>query len=141
MTCPQEYRNKEKVMLLSQILSPEFKRTFGKICNATLPAKGLWKVKRMAGWLVEQEKPYDEARMDLCKRYCLKDEHGEPIMKDNHFQGLTDSKEFLKEHGELIKSELEPKIKFHFEEIEAAQLNANDLLVLDGLVFEPTEEE
>jgi len=128
-------------MLLSQIVNPQFKSTFGKLCNSPLPAKGLWKVKRMAGWLVEQEKPYDEARVELCKRYCLKDEKGEPIMKDNRFQGLEDNAEFLKEHADLLNSEIEVKVKFHFEEIEAAKLTANDLLVLDGLVFEPEETE
>jgi hypothetical protein len=128
-------------MLLSQLVNPQFKATFGKIASAALPAKGLWKVKRMAGWLAEQEKPYEEARLELCKRYCEKDEKGEPVLKDNRFQGLENNSEFLKEHEELLKSEVEPKIKFHFEEIEVAGITGNDLLILDELVFEPEETE
>jgi len=124
-------------MKLGQLINPQFQATFAKISNASLPAAGLWKVKRMSKWVEEQFKHYEEVRMEICKRFADKDEAGEPVMVDNKFQGLENKPEFLKEIQGLHDTELDVKIKFKLEEIEAAKLTGNDLITLDELVFEP----
>lgn len=128
-------------MKLGQIVNPTFIATFGKIASACLPAEGLWKVKRIGKWLAEQQKNYDEVRMELCKRYADKDENGEPIMENNQFKGLEKNKEFLAEMQKLLDTELEIKVKFHMHEIENAEITGNDLMLLDELVFEPADTE
>lgn len=135
-------------MKLAQITNPAFQATWMKIANAKLDGKGLWKVKRIGKWLGELQKDADELRVKILGELAKKDENGKPIMKfdektkQEHFdideEGL---KEFGKKYAEALDCDIEVKTRFLFKEIKKAEPTGIDLIVLDDLVVEPTEEE
>lgn len=128
-------------MKLSQLMNPQFKATFNKLMTAKLPAAGLWKVKRIGKWIDKESKTLDESRIDILKKYAKLDDNGELVVDD---KGQVEWKEegsfegFQKEFNDfLINTDLEVKAKFHFEEIDKAELTAVDLIALDDLIVEP----
>jgi len=40
---------------------------------------------------------YERKRLELCNKYCSKDEAGKPLMKDGYFVGLDKNTDFIKE--------------------------------------------
>ncbi|MBD3260093.1 MAG: hypothetical protein GF334_00145 [Candidatus Altiarchaeales archaeon] len=63
-------------------------------------AKNSRRIKDEVESIQEAMKPvseYEQKRIDLCKKYADKDDEGNPILKDNVYQGLRDNEEFRKE--------------------------------------------
>lgn len=58
-------------------------------------------------------KDFDEKRIALCKKYCAKNESGEPILEGDNFTGLAGNVEFETEFAELGKG-----MKVKFDEIQ-----------------------
>ena len=135
-------------MKLGQINNPHLSAVLNKIgtCEC-LPAEGVWKYKRLTKWLAEELKLIEETRLEIIKKHCVLDEHGNPKMKtdkDHNPTNQIDFEEgkmdgFVKEFNEFLENDFEVKVKFHFKEIESAKITGQDLVVLDDLVFEEKE--
>jgi len=91
------------------------------------------KIKSIKEVITEINKPskeqneYQEKRIDLCKKYCDKDDNGNPITtkKDNKeiFSGLENNEEFKKEFEQLNEDN-----KGVIEEIENQSKQLSELL-------------
>jgi len=71
----------------------------------------------------DEYKAYDEARIELCKVHCEKDELGEPKMNNNAFVGLETNTEFITE----VKV-LQDKNKTAIEEYNTKMNEYNEFL-------------
>lgn len=55
------------------------------------------------------QKEFDEKRIEICEKYCTKDENGESIIEDNKFVGLDNNDEYKNAYSDLVKS-YDPKL-------------------------------
>lgn len=58
----------------------------------------------------EAYKEFEKKRLELCQKYCFKDETGKPLMKDGYFVGLENNADFL-QAGELLKEEFKEALE------------------------------
>lgn len=100
---------------------------------------------------------YDKKRIELCEKYCTKDDKGKPVIKNRKYDGLTKNEEFTKKLDELgekfkevidekkkraeeYKNLLDEEVEFEFykiklenvpEDITAAQIESVDAILED----------
>jgi hypothetical protein len=100
-----------------------------KLAKVSLKAKLAWQVARMLKAADAEIQAFNDARMELIKKYGTKDENGELITDENgNCKILEESvSEFSNELNELVNTKVE---------INANKIDINDLANID---FTPSE--
>lgn len=76
---------------------------------------------------------YEQKRIDLVKNYAQKDENGEPIVKDNEFQGVDfNNPDFVEKYSKLNKEYEKPlkeinELMDQESDVQLYKLNINDV--------------
>ena len=100
-----------------------------KLSKTDLKAKTAWQVTRMLKAADAEIQSFNDARMNLIRKYGEKDENGELITNDENNCKIPDStiEQFSVELNDLINSEIE---------INANKISINDI---ENLSFTPNE--
>ena len=103
-----------------------------------LPARAAFRLGKIMKPLSEEAKAYEEARMDLVKKYSDKDKQGNPATKDGVYQFSPKNKAvFDKEHAELFETEITVEAApIHIDDFKDVAVSASELLLLGDFLVE-----
>lgn len=123
---------------LAQLISSAFQTALGDLAQEKLPATTSYKLKKSIKALGEEIKIYNEVRTDLLNKFGDKKEDGSLSVDDkNNVNFSADNlKLFGDAMGELLNTEVEFVQLKLLELGDKANISANDLLVLDGVVVD-----
>jgi len=80
--------------------------------NKEIISKELDKVRKMAE-VPETYKEYDKARVAVNEKYCLRDNDGKPVIKNNEYQILVDKQELLDKEIDELKETYKEVVEEH----------------------------
>ncbi len=113
-------------------------KSLGKLSNTDIDIKIAYKLSRFLKQVVSESVLLEENRIKLVKKYSCdpKDE------KEKGQTSVNPDKEqiFFQEYGELLEEEIDIDFSLiSIEELGDIKLSTLDVLNLEGIVFEPTE--
>jgi hypothetical protein len=76
-----------------------------ELLKSGIPARLYFKFKKLLNKLIGELQAFEETRLELCKKYCEK-ENGKPVMVNGNFQ-IEDTEKFTEEFMELANTETE----------------------------------
>lgn len=77
-----------------------------EILEKELPVKPAYWFGKLAKMIKKEMSDFEDARLNLVKKYAIKDENGNFIIEDNRYK-LTDNTAFETEFMELISTEID----------------------------------
>lgn len=99
-------------------------------------AKTAYRISKISKKIFKEFEIFNEERMKLIKKYGLKDDDGELITKDGHYQ-FEDKEAFDGEIKELLDTEIQVNIEpLSIEEFGDSELTPSELLGLGKLIKE-----
>lgn len=113
-------------MIIGVLLSQEFQKIFIKLIESeeAVPVKLGLKVLNLKQFLEEQAKHSFELRNKIIKKYCEKDENGNPIIESGNYE-IKQTPEFLSEWNDFINCKIYIPEHLKVTEEEISQLNIN----------------
>ncbi len=128
-------------MKLGQIKDEAFTKLLQRMGRSQLPIQTAYKLKKIIDKINQENSTFESARLDLVKKYCEKDENGNPIAektdKGASYAKFTDENRelYTKEYNELIQIEFEiPQIPL--SELSSLSLSVAELNLIEGLIKE-----
>ena len=117
------------------------KEVFFKITNTPMPFKISYRLKKIIEKVIRELRCFEDARVELVKKYCEKDDKGEPVTKENGGASFTSENiaRFNMEYSELIKTEADIEFsKIPLEILESAdiKISAGELIALEKFIDE-----
>lgn len=115
-------------------------QVLGMLSNKQLPVKVSYAIAKNINSINKELKIFETEKMKIIKNYAIKDEHGEPKIKDNKFVFIEGKEEECdKKYNELLDIEVE----FIVREVNVNELlNSNvefspgELMELDFMILE-----
>jgi len=94
-------------MKLKTVLNPYFQQLFAQFKEENLPSFCGYQVAKITKKITEEFKVYSDIRLETVKKYCQKDEKGEPLTKDNEYVFIDDDakSKFMVEVNQLGEQE------------------------------------
>lgn len=108
-----------------------------KLSNTGLRAKLAWQVSRLLKAVDKEVQEFNEARMELIKKYGEKDESGELITdeKGNCKIATTSTDTFTAELNELVESEIEINAnKIKMDDLENIDFTPSEMIALEPFI-------
>lgn len=114
----------------------------GKILNCPMEFKLSYRLKKVTQKVIEELKFMDEARTELVKKYCDKNNEGNPITDEKGGAVFTPEHrvEFGTEYRQLVETPVDfnfCKIPFELLENSDIKLSAMEIVLLDKFIAEP----
>lgn len=125
-------------MKLARLTDNRFHAALKKLSAQPLPLRVAFKLKGIAAKVDEELKKFEECRQSALDKYGSKDAEGKLVLKaDNTVEFMPEQLQaFAAELNDLGQTELDfPTVKFA-ELGEKAELSADEVTVLDGLLVE-----
>ena len=124
-------------MKLFNIANPAFNEAFGKLMGAKLSGKVAFKATKIAAKIQENGELYNKTRIATCEKFSDKDAEGKALMNENNTFKIPEEAmpAFNQEIADLMNIDFECPT-FSIDELEPAELTANDLMALNELITE-----
>lgn len=115
-------------------------QTLSTLANKQLPVKVSYALAKNINTLNKELKIFEEEKMKIIKAYAVKNEHGEPKIKDNKFVFIEGKEEECdKKYNELLDIEVEFDVRtVDINELLNSNLNfaPSELLEIDFMLAE-----
>lgn len=123
-------------MKLARLLDDNLHNALKKLSGQPLPLKAAYNLKGIQKKIEQEFTKYEEVRKEALNRHGKKDEAGNLVLGENNTIVFEDDKrnEFFKDLNELVNMEIDVGV-ISIESLgDKAELTADDMMALDGLV-------
>lgn len=123
-------------MKIGKLVEPEFKKTLKKLSKEKIPVKAAFKLKGILLKVEDEAAKYEELRLEYLSKYADKDAKGDMIMNELGNAQITPENlaQFYKDMNELKEVEVDLESLSVSELGDKAEMSADDLIVLSGIV-------
>ncbi|AJG98875.1 hypothetical protein LF65_02289 [Clostridium beijerinckii] len=115
-------------------------QVLGMLSNKQLPVKVSYAIAKNINSINKELKIFETEKMKIIKEYAIKDEHGEPKIKDNKFVFIEGKEEECdKKYNELLDIEVDLDVRgINIDELLNSNVNftPGELMELDFMILE-----
>ncbi|AQS04796.1 hypothetical protein [Clostridium beijerinckii] len=115
-------------------------QVLGMLSNKQLPVKVSYAIAKNINSINKELKIFETEKMKIIKEYAIKDEHGEPKIKDNKFVFIEGKEEECdKKYNELLDIEVDLDVRgINIDKLLNSNVNftPGELMELDFMILE-----
>lgn len=115
---------------------PRMAEALVSLSKRDFKAKTAYRISKISKKVLKEFETFSEQRMKVIKKYGLKDDSGELITKDGHYQ-FEDREAFEAEVKELLETEIQLNVEtLSIEDFGDCELSPSELAGLGNLIKE-----